>query len=201
MLALNVSAKIINAFFVINDGIKNSNSIFDDSHVITMTALEKNVEQDKGRYQPLLDVAKDVAQISKEFNAYVESVRTEMVDATDGYYPADDRDHPNYPRGYKSKDITTRILVDQKRGDELEKRILADRERILTRIKTLSGLSGTQINETSIEELSKSISLNISESWKKDKIAKSWAEFTFKQMPLAAVFPLLTQMQNDMKKF
>ena len=41
MLALNVSAKIINAFFVINDGIKNSNSIFDDSHVITMTALEK----------------------------------------------------------------------------------------------------------------------------------------------------------------
>jgi len=199
MLALNVSAKIINAFFVINDGIKNSNSIFDDSHVITMTALEKNVEQDKGRYQPLLDVAKDVSQISKEFNAYVESVRTEMVDATDGYYPADDRDHPNYPRGYKSKDITTRILVDQKRGDELEKRILADRERILTRIKTLSGLSGTQINETSIEELSKSISLNISESWKKDKIAKSWSEFTFKQMPLAAVFPLLTQMQNDMK--
>jgi hypothetical protein len=71
MLALNVSAKIINAFFVINDGIKNSNSIFDDSHVITMTALEKNVEQDRGKYQPLLDVAKDVAQISKEFNAYV----------------------------------------------------------------------------------------------------------------------------------
>ena len=53
MLALNVSAKIINAFFVINDGIKNSNSIFDDSHVITMTALEKNVEQDRGKYQPL----------------------------------------------------------------------------------------------------------------------------------------------------
>jgi hypothetical protein len=69
MLALNVSAKIINAFFVINDGIKNSNSIFDDSHVITMTALEKNVEQDRGKYQPLLDVAKDVAQISKGFNA------------------------------------------------------------------------------------------------------------------------------------
>jgi hypothetical protein len=59
MLALNVSAKIINAFFVINDGIKNSNSIFDDSHVITMSALEKNVEQDKGKYQPLLDVAKE----------------------------------------------------------------------------------------------------------------------------------------------
>ena len=153
MLALNVSAKIINAFFVINDGIKNSNSIFDDSHVITMTALEKNVEQDKGRYQPLLDVAKDVAQISKEFNAYVESIRTEMVDATQGYYPADDRDHANYPKGYKNKEITTRILVDEKRGDELEKRILADRERILSRIKTLDGLPGTQINETSIEEL------------------------------------------------
>jgi len=36
-------------------------------------------------------------------------------------------------------------------------------------------------------------------SGKKDKVAKSWAEFTFKQMPLASVFPLLTSYQNDMK--
>ena len=167
MLALNVSAKIINAFFVINDGIKNSNSIFDESNVITMSALEKNVEQDKARYQPLLVVAKEVSQISKEFNAYVESLRTEMVDATDGYYPADDKSHPNYPKGYKNKDVTTRILVDEKKGNELEERILADREKILSKIKTLSGLPGTQINAESIERLSNSISLNISEDWKK----------------------------------
>ena len=199
MLALNVSAKIINAFFVINDGIKNSNSIFDDSNAITMTALEKNVEQDKAKYQLLLDVAREVHQISKEFNVYVESIRTEMVDATDGYYPADDKSHPNYPKGYKNKDVTTRLLVDEKRGNDLESRILADREKILAKIKTLSGLSGTQINAESIEKLSSSISLNVSEEWKKDKVAKSWAEFTFKQMPLASVFPLLTSYQNDMK--
>jgi gliding motility-associated protein GldM len=164
-----------------------------------MIALEKNVEQDKARYQPLLNAAKEVSQISKEFNAYVESLRTEMVDATDGYYPADDKSHPNYPKGYKNKDVTTRILVDEKKGNELEARILADREKILSKIKSLSGLPGTQINAESIELLSKSISLNISEDWKKDKIAKSWAEFTFKQMPLASVFPLLTKYQNDMK--
>jgi gliding motility-associated protein GldM len=199
MLALNVSAKIINAFFVINDGIKNSNTIFDDSNATTMIALEKNVEQDKARYQPLLNAAKEVSQISKEFNAYVESLRTEMVDATDGYYPADDKSHPNYPKGYKNKDVTTRILVDEKKGNELEARILADREKILSKIKSLSGLPGTQINAESIELLSKSISLNISEDWKKDKVSKSWAEFTFKQMPLASVFPLLTKYQNDMK--
>ncbi len=199
MLALNVSAKIINAFFVIDGGIKNSNAIFDDSNLITMMALEKNVEQDKGRYQPLLDVAREVHAISKEFNVYVESIRTEMVDDTDGYYPADDKHHPNYPKGYKNKDVTTRVLVDEKKGSELEARILADREKILAKIKTLSGLPGTQINAESIERLSNSISLNVSEEWKKDKVAKSWAEFTFKQMPLASVFPLLTKYQNDMK--
>jgi gliding motility-associated protein GldM len=199
MLALNVSAKIINAFFVINSGIKNSNAIFDDSNLITMSALEKNVEQDRGRYQPLLDVAKEVQQISKEFNAYVESLRTEMVDATDGYYPADDEMHPNYPKGFKDKDVTTRILVEEEKGNELEAKILGNREKILARIKSLSGLPGTQINDESIEKLSNSISLNVSEEWKKDKVAKSWAEFTFKQMPLASVFPLLTKYQNDMK--
>lgn len=47
MLALNVSAKIINAFFVIDSGIKNSNAIFDDSNLITMMALEKMLNKTK----------------------------------------------------------------------------------------------------------------------------------------------------------
>ncbi|MFM8450731.1 MAG: gliding motility protein GldM, partial [Haliscomenobacter sp.] len=84
MLALNVSAKIINAFFVIDAGIKNSNTIFDAANTFAVESLGKSVEQDRARYQPLLNAAKEVQNISEEFNRYVESLRTDMVEGSGG---------------------------------------------------------------------------------------------------------------------
>jgi len=199
MLALNVSAKIIEAFFVIDGGIKNSNAIIEEANLVGMISLEKNVEQDKQRYQQLLDVARQVSGISKEFFTYVETLRNDLVDAGGGFFPDDHREHPGWPIGYKNKDITTRILVDKKRGDALQARIEDDKAKILALVGGLKGLPGTQINAESLAELEQSISLEVSDDWKKDKKAKSWSDFTFKQLPLASVFPLLTKSQNDMK--
>ena len=41
MLALNVSAEIINAFFALNKGIKSSNEIVDKSNVSIKAAIDK----------------------------------------------------------------------------------------------------------------------------------------------------------------
>lgn len=206
MLALNVSAKIINAFFVIDAGIKNSNAIFDDSNAFAVQSLDKSVEQDKARYQPLLDAAKETQRISKEFNQYVEEIRTKMVEESGGIYTEEEsEEHAGQPKGYKNKDITTRYLVTEKKGDELEQKINETREKILVLVKKLEGIPGTNITKASLDELSQSISLKVSEDWKKDKKALkrnknlTWAEYTFNQMPLASVFPLLTKIQNDMK--
>ena len=206
MLALNVSAKIINAFFVVDRGIKNSNTIFDTSNEFAVSALEKSVEQDKERYQPLMTAAKQTQQISKEFNAYVEAIREKMVEETGGYYTEEEsEEHAGQPKGYKNKDITTRYLVDEKKGDDLEKKINDTREELLRLIRSLKGIKGTNITDESISELEKSVSLKVDESWKQDKKAMkrnknlTWADYTFKQMPLASAFPLLTKIQNDMK--
>ena len=206
MLALNVSAKIINAFFVVDRGIKNSNTIFDTSNEFAVSALERSVEQDKERYQPLMTAAKQTQQISKEFNAYVEAIREKMVEETGGYYTEEEsEEHAGQPKGYKNKDITTRYLVDEKKGDELEKKINDTREELLRLIRSLKGIKGTNITDESISELEKSVSLKVDESWKQDKKAMkrnknlTWADYTFKQMPLASAFPLLTKIQNDMK--
>lgn len=206
MLALNVSAKIINAFFVIDSGIKNSNTIFDAANTTALQSLEKSVDQDRSRYQPLLDVAKETQRVSKEFNQYVESIRSAMVEETGGYYTEEEsEEHAGQPKGYKNKDVTTRYLVTEKKGDELEQKINSTREQLIALLRKLAGTPGTAITNESIAELEKSISLKVSDSWKKDKKALkqnknlTWAEYTFKQMPLASVFPLLTKVQNDMK--
>ncbi len=200
MLALNVSAEIINAFFLIDRGIASSNNVFDKSNATVTEILAKNAEQDLSKYQKLIDAAKQVSSISKDFDTYVTDLRESMVKATDGYYPENDEHHPGgIPKGYKDKDVTTRTLVEEKKGEELKARVLADREKIMGIVNGLKGLPGTAINEQTIAELDKSIQLNISDAeWQKAK-KKSWSFFTFNQMPLASVFPILRKFQNDMK--
>ncbi|MFZ4425935.1 MAG: gliding motility protein GldM [Saprospiraceae bacterium] len=206
MLALNVSAKIINAFFVIDRGIKNSNEIFDKSNEFAMSSLAKSVEQDAERYQPLLKAAQEAKGISSEFNGYVESLRAAMVDETGGYYTAEeDEEHAGQPKGMKNKDVTTRYLVNEGKGAELEQRINETREKLVSLMRSLIGTPGTAITAETVAELERSISLKVDEAWKKDKSALKknknidWASYTFNQMPLASVFPLLTKIQNDMK--
>ena len=206
MLALNVSAKIINAFFVIDRGIKNSNEIFDKSNEFAMSSLAKSVEQDAERYQPLLKAAQETKLMATQFNDYVESLRAAMVDETGGYYTAEeDEEHAGQPKGMKNKDVTTRYLVNNGKGEELEKRINETREKLVTLMRSLIGTPGTAITAETVAELERSISLKVDEAWKKDKAALKknknidWASYTFNQMPLASVFPLLTKIQNDMK--
>ena len=140
MLALNVSAKIINAFFVIDSGIKNSNTVFDAANTTALQSLEKSVDQDRSRYQPLLDVAKETQRVSKEFNQYVETIRDAMVTETGGYYTEEEsEEHAGQPKGYKNKDVTTRYLVTEKKGDELEQKINATREQLLALVRKLAG--------------------------------------------------------------
>lgn len=130
MLALNVSAEIINAFFIIDRGIQGSNKVLDESNSLAATALELNAAQNMERYRPLVDAAKEIRSISRDFTAYVESLRDTLVNETGGYYPEDDPKHAGHPKGYKNKDVTTRMLVNQGQGTELENRIVETRKRI-----------------------------------------------------------------------
>jgi gliding motility-associated protein GldM len=199
LLALNVSAEIINAFFLIDKGIAGSNAVIDQSNEFAMTVLGKNAEQDEEKYGRLVEAAKQIQTISQDFSKYVTDTRDGLVDATgQGYFPEDDKKHPGQPKAYKNKDVTTRILVNEGKGAELKDRILGDREKILEIIGELSGMEGTAINDTTIAELEKSITLNISDDWENSK-KKSWEDFTFNHMPVASVFPIFTKFKNDMK--
>ena len=203
MLALNVSAKIINAFFVVNDGIQANNAVTDNSTDFTFEAMKLNAEQDLAKYQPLVDAADRVQEVSDAFTDYIESIRDTLVEASGGYYPEDDKNHPGQPKGYKNKDVTTRILVDQGVATELKNRILNSRAQIIEIVNELNGAEGTDINDASLASLESQISLSISDAYKREnkpgRDTVSWEEFTFKQMPLAAVFPLLSQYSNNMK--
>ncbi len=111
-----------------------------------------------------------------------------------------------YIRGKKNKDVTTRMLVEEGKGDELKNKVIETREALIATYTTLLesnadsfGLSQEQV-QSRIQSIANEMPFtNDDESWKETEDKNSWADYKFRQMPVAAVLPLLSLMQSNLK--
>jgi gliding motility-associated protein GldM len=193
LLALNVSAEVMNAFFSLDKGLKNSNAIVDQTNAQILSNINKQADAYRNeKNEKFRKSAQDAERITSNFVGYVQSLWDNLFAAAGGPSSKD----PNKPKREKDKDVTTRMFVLGEKGTaanprgigfELEERINATRDSLLALVG----------NDTSIAN---SMPLKI-EDWntggKTDK--KSWADWKFRQMPVAAVFPMLRKIQSDAK--
>jgi gliding motility-associated protein GldM len=183
MLALNVSAEIINAFFALNSGIKQSSEMVAATHVGILKGIKTSVDA-KPQYAQYMDIANKAKSISDEFTKYMDGVTKELVEAAGG---VDDKHHDGRPKKYKDKDVTTRLftLEGQGRGAEVEKRITETRAKLLALIPSADKA-----------DMEKKLPL-IVDQVPEDAKGKSWVDLKFKQMPVAAVMPGLSKISAD----
>ncbi|MBR9922552.1 MAG: gliding motility protein GldM [Bacteroidetes bacterium] len=195
LLALNVSAEVMNAFFSLDRGIIASSAIVEDSNRQTMAGIELQADSYKDSLnQKYLDAAKQAEILSADLVEYVQAVRDTLFSRAGGPNP----DHPEQPKRKKDKDVTTRYLVlgdpgtpeDDGKGFELEQKIRETREALLALVDNN-------------QEVANGLPLGI-EDWENQPDdghgeKTSWADFKFRQMPVAAVFPMLSKMQSDTK--
>ena len=223
LLALNVSAEVMNAFFDLDKSMKVSNDL-----------TKQGVESTKKGIQPLLDkkpklkvpLNNGIEAVNKEVNefvTFVESIKDGLIDGSgnkDGTHNDEDYvkgDRKNKPKGKKNKDVTSKMLVLGYPGKGIE----PQGPEIAEKFKALKGklieiYSNTISNEdvmtegklkpeevtARIKDIESSLPLSIEtdeeiQAKSKDGKAKSWSEYKFKQMPLAAVLPVLTKLQTD----
>ena len=181
MLALNVSAEILGAFITLDNSIEESNHIVGNANQKLLTAIAQQADA-YVQYKPFFEKSEKVKAISTQFFDYVENLKQELITASGGL------DENNLPKGIKDKNTTTRLLINEGKGADLEKEVLKVRADLLNLIE----------EDANKKLLQQSIPLGISEvPASSDK--KTWAEFSFYQMPVVAVLPLLTKLQNDIK--
>ncbi len=199
MLALNVSAEIFNAFKIVDKGLIKSNKALEESNkalpeLIRDGAKKKaSLEQYAERISPAQDLTKG---INEELEGYIELLIDQSGNKNgeydDGDYIFKNGEKTTDLRGKKNKDVTTRLLVNEGKGEELKAKLLEYRESILALVDEEDKASFTKEIPDIIDD----------ESWKK-KAPKSgrgqydWATFNFKQMPVQAVLPILRKFQND----
>lgn len=182
LLALNVSAEVMNAFFSLDRGLSSSRAIVEKNNEQLMSSIDKQADayrnENNEKYR---NNAKQAQQIATEFNSYIETVRKEIFDLAKG--PS--KNDPTIPKDIRNKDVTTRYFINEKKGDEIEAKINETRQKLLALAD----------NDKTVES---SLPLLV-ESLPTGTTARNWPEFKFKQMPVAAIFPILGKMQSDAK--
>jgi gliding motility-associated protein GldM len=185
LLALNVSAEIINAFFAINKSISTSNEIVDRSNLGAKGGIDEQVKAyNNPANQGLQAKAEQAIEISKDFEAYVKGLNDLMVKEAGG---VDSHYKDGRPVRYKDKDVTTRLFINGGKGAELEKKITE------TRNKLLALFTGEEL-----EAMKAQMPLAV-DSISSDSKYKTWPEYKFKQMPVAAIMPFFTKLIGDAK--
>jgi gliding motility-associated protein GldM len=182
LLALNVSAEVMNAFFSLDKGMKTSGAIVDKSNESVLTSINKQADAYKSdQNEKYRKNAAQAKQIADGFIAYVEEIRNNLFEKAGGENPK----VPGQPRDIRNKDLTTRMFISEGLGEQIQQKILDTRQELLKLTD----------NDKDVEA---SLPLNIEEIPAGTK-SKTWPEFKFKQMPVAALFPVLGKMQSDAK--
>lgn len=211
LLALNVSAEVMNAFLSIDKSLDTSNA----NTVKALDATQKNLDallkdDSKAKYRPLQPAIQQIRDEVKSFSEYVEDLKVKLIDGSgDRNGVHDDGDYvikkeKRYKlKGLKNKDVPTKMMVDDGVGEQLEAKIIETRGNIIAAYKTVLeehgktfGLKAEEI-PTRIQNFENNLTLGVSEDWKQSKDKKSWSDYKFRQMPVAAVLPTLTQMITD----
>ena len=186
MLALNVSAEIINAFYALNIGMQSSNEIVDKSNTMIKNAIDQEVKAyNNVTNQGYQAKAIEAMKISKEFESYISSIVSELTTRAGGIDPhhTDGR-----PVRYKDKDVPTNFFINEKKGEELEKKIAETRQKFLALVT----------DPVKNKEFQSQIALQV-DAIPSDSKAANWTDLKFKQMPVAAVMPTLTKFVSDAK--
>lgn len=181
LLALNVSAEILHAFFTIDESLQESSKLVESSNQKLAKAINDQIDA-YPEFETYKEKVSQAQTIAQTFFNEVGVMKSELIELAGGL------DENDLPVRLSDKDITTKFLVKEGRGAELEKRILEIRTQLLNLIE--------QEEERNI--LAKNLPLKVHEIPTNSE-KKTWAQFAFQQMPVAAVIPVLTKFQNDVK--
>ncbi len=197
MLALNVSAEIFNAFKIVDNGLVKSNKALSESNSALPALIRDGAKKKPSleQYAERIDPARDAA---KTLSAEIEALVNDMIDGSgningivdDGDWVIKDGVKTEL-RGKKNNDATTRILVNEGKGEELKGKLNEYRDLIISLVDE------GKDREEFLREIPEIID---DETWKEKGVGKkdyTWAKFNFDRMPLQAVLPILHKFQND----
>jgi gliding motility-associated protein GldM len=193
MLALNVSAEIVDAFAKIERGLDQTIIITDIKNDNTLKFFENAVAELGQKAVEWRDKAKLTRDKTKEIKDYIKELKIELIKEADGEETTAIKDGKVYADSIEKKDdlnVANQILLgtnDNGKAYDLHKKVLEYKDFLLLNI-----VSDSPEIESFINEL-----LDFSNPKKGLTDIRDWETFTFNSTPLISAIALLSKIQVD----
>lgn len=185
LLALNVSAEILNAFRTVDNSLIGTNKQINLSTEQILTSLneKRSDPASAARANVWFPKAEQAKAYSKEMFDYIQGLRVRILKDA-GFDPAKNGDS-----SFKADnlDIATRIMVEEGEGKKLQKKLEEYKQKMLA------------IDPLIASEFKNSLQINTSVPETQDKSNKTWEGAYFRMVPTVAAITILSKFQNDVK--
>jgi len=185
MLALNISAEVLDGFVLINDNIQENMKVTANRNDQIYSAIEESSKGNSKKAERWFNDARDVKHKTDSLFGYIDELKLKIARETDG----DDADVNNLKK-MDNTSATSEIMFAPGKGEgnKLKKSVDNYRESILYFIE----------DEGKKEIISKTLSTEPSERARKAN--KSWLIASFENMPSISSITFLSELQLKIKQ-
>lgn len=183
MLALNVSADVLNAFTKVQQGLTSTIANFTKKNAELYNEIEMAYNLNQAKVAGVKEKTEEIRKDTKELVDFIESVKYQLVVLADGEEEADIMNI----KAKDNLDIGGQVMVLEGKGKELRKMLAAYREK----------LSSFIAEKDSVLRNSVVTHLATDDPKPVDGEFKSWESSKFEGIPLVGVVTLLTMYQAD----
>lgn len=182
LLALNVSAEILNAFKTVNRSLENTNTTVNKSTETIMKSLEDKLSDPttKTKAEVWYPRAKEAQGYAATAYTYIKGLKDEIIQKAGGDVES---------KSFKADnlDIATRMMIDKGKGKELLQRLGEFKKNILG------------INDSIKLEFENTLPINLETPKTQSKSNNTWERAYFHMVPTVAALTILSKFQNDVK--
>lgn len=185
MLALNVSAEVLNAFTIVNDGIKRTNKAIESKNSSVYEAFEEKAKDDP----TAVDERDDAYEIKELSDGLVSEIDAMIGDIKN--LVGIELDENGNEIGLKNPKDThkgTRYLIVDGNASNLKESILNVRNKLLS-----------YYDPNVRDAMAANIPLNAEDPPDKEGVKRTWAEFNFYEVPAVAQLTVLNKLKNDVR--
>ncbi len=182
MLALNVSADVLNAFTKVQQGLTSTIANFSKKNAELYNDIEMAYNLNQTKVAAVREKASQVRKAAQELTEYIEQTKVEMVKVADG----EDADVMNI-EAKDNLDVGGQVMLVQGKGKELKRRI-TDYRKLLV---------GFIAEKDSVLRNSILSHLETDDPKPVDGEFKSWETSKFEAIPLVGVVTILTMYQAN----
>jgi len=174
--------KMLDAFKTVNKSLETTNTTVDNSTATIMNSLEdKLTDPTKAEKAKIwYPKAQQVQQISKDAYSFIQDLKNDIIKKGGGDVDS---------RSFKADnlDIATRMMIDQKKGVELKKRLEEFKKKVL------------EVDPAIAKEFEKTLPITTEIPKQQSKSNNTFERAYFHMVPTVAALTILSKFQNDIK--